>query len=352
MKQQDAQPLKTQKDRSSHPLCKCPLCGTIVKEADLGRTGVTKAELEIIKRHVREGTFGRLLQLVDIVMAKLDPERMNKELLTKNAVSEILRALGGQEIAAKNSAEELMKVLTDIRLKIAGPGIGKVGEGVTLKDFKASMPSDEFSEEQADRRGTDIVAIVKENKTAIGKIAISVKYDNQWKSEFTRQLQQNMAHEATDFGILATSSLPKEALSNKVAVLETQNGGMILIIKHEYAAVAYYGLRQALIAWEKAKRTVAEAQQRMEEKSRVFKAVIDWINGRRFKETIDYISACKELGRQINELASQIRDHTVRKVKNLQELQQQIQNNLAYATDSISELRRLLDEGREKSSSS
>jgi hypothetical protein len=325
---------------------KCPLCGATVKESDLGRAGVTKIELDIVKRYAREGTLGKLLQMVDIVMSKLDPERMNKELLTKNAVAEILKALGIQEIAVKNSVEDMMKILNDLRLKIAGPGIGKIGESITLKDFKAAMPIDGFSEEKADKHGTDIVATVNENKTAIGKIAISVKYDNNWKSEFIHQLQQNMVHEGTDFGILATLSLPREALSNKVLVIETPASGMILVVKQEYAAVAYYGLRQALLAWEKAKKTISDAQNKMEEKSRVFKAVIDWINGRRLKETLEYIRASKELGKEISETATQIRDHTIRKVKNLLELQQQIQNNLTYANDSVNELKRLLDDGK------
>lgn len=330
--------------------CKCPLCGTLVKEAELGRAGVTNAELEIVRRHVRGGTFGKLLQLLDIVFGKIDPERMNKELLTKNAISEVLRAVGGQELSAKKGVEEILKVLNEIRLKVAGPAIGKVGEAITLKEFKAATPGDEFSEDKADKRGTDIIATVKENKKVQGKIAISVKYDSQWKSEFIRQLEDNMKHEGTDFGILATTSMPKEALSDKIIVTETANDGILLVVNQEYASVAYQGLRLAVIAWEHARKKINDAQQRIDEKAKVFKAVADWVNGRKLKETLDYLSACRRLSEETDEVAMQLRDHTVRKVKGLLEMQQNMRNNLGYATDAISELKNLLSgEGRGRS---
>jgi hypothetical protein len=329
------------------------MCGTLVRESDLGRAGITKAEIDTVRRHIRDGTFGKVLQLLDIVMGKLDPEKMNKDLQTKNAIAEILRALGEQELAAKRGSEDILKVLNEIRLKLAGPGIGKVGEAINVKDFKAAIIDDTFSDEKADKHGADIVATVNEDKKPIGKIVISVKYDNQWKRDFIRQLQTNMNQEGTDFGLLATNSLPKEALSDKVMVVPTTSGdGLILLVKQEYASVAYQGLRYAVIAWEKAKKTIHEAQQRIDERARIFKAVLEWINGRQFKETIDYVNACKKLSEETDALAMQIRDHTIRKVKSLLEVQQQMKNNLGYTSESINELKRILSgEGEEHSSS-
>jgi uncharacterized protein Yka (UPF0111/DUF47 family) len=101
------------------------------------------------------------------------------------------------------------------------------------------------------------------------------------------------------------------------------------------------------------KKTIYEAQQRIDEKARIFKSMLEWVNGKQFKETIDYINSCKKLSEETDELAMQIRDHTIRKVKSLLEVQQQMKNNLGYTSESINELKRMLSgDGKEHSSSS
>jgi len=323
----------------------CALCGSRLTVTQSQKIGISKADMEILRRHLSEGTFPRIIQLLDIVMGKLDPERLNNDLNAKNAISEILRALGVQELAVKSTAADIMKVLDEIRLKIAGPAVGKIGEAITIKDFKAAMPTDDFTEEKADKHGSDIVATIKENRVAIGKIAISVKYVNQWKSEFLNQMQHNMRQEGSDFGILATEALPREALSTKLLAIETSGDGLILVVKHDYASVAYHGMRLALIAWERAKKAVKDANDRTEGRTKIFNAVAEWANGQQLKDTLDYISSCRQLTEETESIASQIQDHTVRKIKRLSEMQQEIRRNLTYANEAMEQLKHLLSGG-------
>lgn len=302
---------------------KCPVCGSAVTETDLGRAGLTKEELTILKRHMRDATFGAMLQLVDIGMKRLNPEKMSQDLIMKDAVAEIYKAVD------------------EVREKIAGPAIGKIGETIAIKDFKAVMPNDEFSDEKSDK-GTDIVATVIEDKVSVGKIAISVKYDNSWKSEFIQQLVRNMKHEATNFGILVTKSFPKEALSDKAWVKETSTGGMMLVVKPEYASVAYYGYRQAVIAWHEADRSVKDAESRIKERNRVFNAIVEWIKGKQFNAVLSSIDDACKLSEATDSLAENLLNYTEQRVKKMWETQKQLRTSLASAETAIQELKELL----------
>lgn len=332
----------TTADTTTPIKARCPVCGSTVKEVELGRAGLTKAELEILKKYSKSAMLGKLLQLVDIVMGKIEPDKMNKELAMKNAVTEILRALDGQGQEMKNVKTELLQVLHQVSEKLAGPAIGKIGETITMRDFKAIAPNDDFSDNKADKHGRDIVATVNETKLLIGKIAISVKYDTNWKSGFVTQLERNMEDEGTSFGIRVTKTLPKDALSSKAYVRETRANGMILLVKPEYAPVAYYGYRQALIAWHRAERTIREAQKRMNEQNKVFQAVADWINGKQFNAVISGIDAVRKISEETDELAIGLKDYTLRKIKRMLEMQAELRKSLVNVEEAVQELNQLL----------
>lgn len=156
---------------------KCPLCSSTVMEPELGRAGITKEQLQILRRHVKEETFGLVIQLVDITMRKLDPDKIGLESEMKKAVSMIYQAIG------------------EVNQKLSGTAVGKVGEMITIKDLKAVVPTDEFSDEKADKQGTDVIATVIESEKNVGKIAISIKYVLAWKIDFVHQLNKNMKQE-------------------------------------------------------------------------------------------------------------------------------------------------------------
>ncbi len=105
--------------------------------------------------------------------------------------------------------EQFNRSISDIKEKIVGTGIGKLGEVVTIKDLKSAFPMDSFSDQKATRGGADIVATVREAGTESGRIVVSVKYAKDWSEEFLNQLSMDMRQERTSWGMLVTKSRKK-----------------------------------------------------------------------------------------------------------------------------------------------
>ncbi len=309
------------------PTVKCPVCGSRVEEVDLGRAGLTIEQLNILRKHIKEATFGSLLQIADAVMKRLEPDKMGQELSSKEMILEV---------------RKVQKDLTEILGKIAGPAIGKIGEEITIKDLKTACPQDEFSEENSSKQGTDIVATVIEDKRPTGTIAISVKYDNTWKREFIRQLEKNMKQEGTPFGILVTKSFPKEALNDKVWLKETTTGVM-LVAKPEYASVVYCGYRLATIAWNEAKKNIKDAESRIRERDRIFNAVVEWINGKEFNAVLDNLHDAYELSEATDKVAKSLRRYTEQQVKQMLKNQEDLREKLMQAEMAVQKLKELLN---------
>lgn len=137
--------------------------------------------------------------------------------------------------------------IAEFRDRIFGNSVGYVQETVTLLDLKRSFPFDSFSDEMASKHGTDIISEVVENGMTCGKISISVKHHQKWSSEFLEQLENNIENDGSDAGILVTTSFPGEALNKRIWTTRDSRGMLVLLIKPEYAPIAYYAVRQIVI---------------------------------------------------------------------------------------------------------
>ena len=158
-------------------LVKCPTCDSKVDEQRLARLGITNEELSILKSHRKDETFGKFLQIVDLTMKRMDPEKLATE-------SEM-----------KKTTMQLQKTIDNIDTRLGGTAIGKVGETITIKELKSAFPQDGFSDKTANTGDTDIVATVIEGGKEKVKICISCKYVDAWSSSFILQLQKNMKQE-------------------------------------------------------------------------------------------------------------------------------------------------------------
>lgn len=150
----------------------------------------------------------------------------------------------------EDRATELYQIRTnleEIKDRIFGNAVGYLQETITILDLKRACPYDKFSEEMASKHGTDIICEVIENSVTCGKISISVKHHEKWNSDFIRQLEDNISHDQADAGMLVTTSFPKEALNNKTWTTRDSYGKLILLVKPEFAPVAYYAIRQIVI---------------------------------------------------------------------------------------------------------
>ena len=257
-------------------LVKCPVCTSNVEEQKLGMLGLTKEELSILKVHIKKETFGKILQLSDILMKKITPDKLLKETETKLLFT------------------KFGNLVENIDAKLGGTAIGKIGETITIKELKSAFPQDDFSDENANKGDTDIVATVVEGRIEKTKIAISCKYVDKWNSIFILQLQKNMKQEKTDYGLLVTKSFPSYALNDRVYYLEKEK---IMMVKPEFLAVAYGGYRREVLAWDATQHYIKNRQQNEKEFSKSLKIITKWLNDRT-NPILKCIETCKEISSQ------------------------------------------------------
>jgi len=252
---------------------KCPVCTSSVEEQKLAMLGLTKEELSILKVHIKKETFGKILQLSDILMKKITPDKLLKE-------TEIKLLFAKFEKMAEN-----------LDAKLGGTAIGKVGETLTIKELKSAFPHDDFTNKFADRGETDIVATVIVGGKEKAKICISCKYDGKWNNKSIEQLRKNKKQEKTDYGLLVTKSFPSDALNDRVYSLEKEK---IMMVKPEFLAVAYGGYRREVLAWDAKNHYIKNQQQNEKGFNKTFKIFTKWINDRT-NPILKCIEACKQI---------------------------------------------------------
>jgi hypothetical protein len=254
-------------------LVKCPACDSKVDEQRLARLGITNEELSILKSHRKDETFGKFLQIVDLTMKRMDPEKLATE-------SEM-----------KKTTIQLQKTVDGVLAALKGTAIGKIGETITVKELKSAFPQDDFSDENANKGDTDIVATVIEGGKEKVKICISCKYVDKWSGSFIFQLQKNMKQEKTDYGILVTKSFPSDSLNDRVHYLEKEK---IMMVKPEFLSVAYGGSRREVLAWDATRHYIKNQQQNEKEFSKSIKIITKWLNDRT-NPVLKSIEICKKL---------------------------------------------------------
>jgi hypothetical protein len=164
--------------------------------------------------------------------------------------SKIQKELDGLKRDNKLFFELLDSVLdnqNNILDKLSGSAIGKVQENMTLLELKSSFPNDQFSDEESDKHGTDIISTVWESGVNLGKITISVKHQNRWSSEFVTQLEENIVTDNTRWGFLVTTTFPADALNHNIWTARTGNNRLILLVKPQFSSIAYYAVRNILL---------------------------------------------------------------------------------------------------------
>jgi len=379
-------------------LLKCPVCGNDTGIEVLTKLGISHEEIHFIEQYVKSGTFKDVLRIAEVAMRRLDPDKTGLELHVNNAIARLKESAG--EIsekfmtAQKQLVEELSKTeekekaniikeyeekqistlkefqreitertktveqlekerlrelgelkqsINDMREKIIGTGIGDVGEMVTLLDLKKAIPSDSFSETRAAKHGTDIVATVKDKGRTCGTITISVKYQQSWSGEFLSQLGKNMTEDGTRWGILVTKSFPREALSTKAWVTEDDAGNTVILVKPEYAPLAYIGLRQAVIHWFDAKQMLNCREAEVTEAEKIMAALSDWINGEQFQDSIHLLDKIQKEAEKTRTNLHQIQNYVNTKLTDAAKCQDGIIENVIHTKALVGRLRELLD---------
>lgn len=152
-----------------------------------------------------------------------------------------------------------------------------------------------------------------------------------------------MQQDASRFGILVTKAFPRQAISEKAFVMKTREGNSLILVRPEYAPLAYFGLRQATIVWHQMTQMQKTREKETDEMEKVFKALMYWINGEEFQKSITHIDCAINEANKTKEMMSTLRKHIDSKTKELIESQDRIIDKLMKATSLIAKLRELLN---------
>src|SRR5581483_2646156 len=218
-----------------------------------------------------------------------------------------------------------------------------VGEIVTLLDLKKAVPSDSFSESRAAKHGTDIIATVKDKGRTCGTITVSVKYQNTWSNEFLGQISRNMKEDGTKWGILVTKSFPREALSEKAWITESDEGNTVILVKPEYAPLSYVGLRQAVIHWFETRQLLNSRDAEVTEAEKVVAALTAWVNGEQFQDAIRFLDKVEKEAEKTRTGLHQIQNYLSTKLTDASRCQDAIIESVIHAKALVGGLRELLE---------
>ena len=142
----------------------------------------------------------------------------------------------------KNLTKEIRPVLEAImELKGSPQTIGRIQEEAIAKRLSSlKTGQDRFKMEKSRRSQEDVECLVIENGSEIGKIVIESKHTKKWQEAYVEQTKRYMEKECTEFGILATKTLPEDMLSNTI----WRDG--VLVVKLEHIEPAYIFMRELL----------------------------------------------------------------------------------------------------------
>jgi len=283
----------------------CPICGRELDLKTVRKFGLDEESIKLINEKANSGSLVRLLRMGEAVEPLIEPEKiaveakvldlfhkMRKDTLEmvreianaeQEKQSELLKDYEKQQVKAEQDMEKELKEIHQgigsIREKIVGTGIGRIGEIATIKELQSAFLHDEFTDKHADEKGTDIVAEVKEDRKSLGKIVISVKYQDRWLGDFLRQLKENKEEERTQWGILVTKVFPANALNDHAYL--TDDGDFM--VKPEYICMAYCGFREAVkVKWNESQRARSE-EEAMRQEQMMICVLQDWVRGIKFQ---------------------------------------------------------------------
>ena len=221
----------------------CPLCGAQITSHELEKLGLASEMLGEIRQLKEQGMLSQaILVAVKIVKTVNDKPMWFKELLDETR--EDLRGdFEKENLILKTEMQNEFRGLLKILMETLGNPLetGRIQERAIPKRLKTIKPEDSFNTEKSTRRGEDVTCIVKENNVTLGKIVIESKKVKKWSYSYVEQTKRYMEKEDTEFGILATTAMPSDALSYTTIV----DG--VTVVQIDHIEPAYLFLRQHLV---------------------------------------------------------------------------------------------------------
>jgi len=214
----------------------CPVCGQEVDGETLHKLGLEGEVLQEVQALRDEGKLTQAIFLaIKIVRTVQDNPQWMKDLLEEQ--TRIL-SLGFKDMVYDSNGE-VLKALHELT---GSPLRGKIQEVSIAKRLKAAVPTDSFTTENSTRKGEDVECSVIEESDLAGTIIVESKRVKTWSSAHIDQVKEYMTKRGTSFGIVATTAMPSDALSESLMM----DG--VLVVKVDHVDVAYLFMRQYVIA--------------------------------------------------------------------------------------------------------
>lgn len=209
----------------------CPLCGS-----KLGTNGKPLGNIELLNEMQKLKEQGVLTQTMFVAVKVMKSMSDNNPAWFKEMLDEQNEDLKDE---IEKEIRPLMREISE--LKGSPQTLGKIQEVAIARRLSAvKMGEDVFTTEKSGKSGEDVECVVIENSTQLGKIVIESKKTKKWQEESVEQIKTYMDKEGTEFGIVATTVLPDDALS----FTAWRKG--VLVVKLDYLEIAYIFLRETL----------------------------------------------------------------------------------------------------------
>jgi hypothetical protein len=252
----------------------CPVCGQEVDSEILHKLGLEGEVLQEVRTLRDEGKLTQAIFLaIKIVRTVQDNPQWMKDLLEEQ--TRIL-SLGFKD-AVYGSSGEVLKALHELT---GSPLRGKIQEVSIAKRLKAIIPTDSFTTENSTRKGEDVECSVIEERNLAGTIIVESKRVKTWSSAHIDQVKEYMTKRGTPFGIVATTAMPSDALSDSLMI----DG--VLVVKVDQVDVAYLFMRQYLVARMKLEREYQSKVSQLQVSEQVIQELRDSVNNGDLDEII------------------------------------------------------------------
>lgn len=224
-------------------LRKCPLCGAELKGEEKKDELLNEVN-QLKEKGILQQTMFVAVKIVQS-MSDRNPAWLKE---TLNQTIQVQREALNQQTGkindsiSKKLTEEMRLILKSIAEINGNPlAIGKLQEESIVKRLSSlKTGQDRFKTEKSRKAQEDVECLVIENGVEIGKMVLESKRTKKWRDEYLEQTKKYMEREETEFGILATSVMPDDALNHTI----WKDG--VLVVDVDYVEPAYIFLREHL----------------------------------------------------------------------------------------------------------
>ncbi len=164
---------------------------------------------------------------------------------------------------------------------------------------------------------------------------VSSKAEEKWSNEFLEQLHKNLEQERTRWGILVTKSFPADALNDR-AYLDDKG---FLLVKFDYAPVAYLGMREAVILWNEAQVRLIETENRAKHEKSFLQALREWVSGEKFSQFTSKIDEARSLSKDTDDIIDNLEAYSKRQAQKVHQMQQKLRLTLGDCDSLLDDLR-------------